>query len=60
MLATAYAAIEIVILSGYAVLAANANALFRRSGMLWLNRTCGGALLTSASMLVVQQLHASS
>jgi threonine/homoserine/homoserine lactone efflux protein len=50
-LAMVFAAIDFMVMLGYAVLGSQALRLLKRSGALWLDRICGGALLTLAGSL---------
>jgi len=50
-LALVFAAIDFIVMLGYAVLGSQAVRLLKRSGALWLDRVCGGALLTLAASL---------
>lgn len=50
-LALVFATIDFVVMLGYAVLGSQAVRLLKRSGALWLDRICGGALLTLAGSL---------
>ena len=50
-LAMVFAAIDFMVMLGYAVLGSQAVRLLKRSGALWLDRICGGALLTLAGSL---------
>jgi threonine/homoserine/homoserine lactone efflux protein len=51
VLACVFAAIDLAVMLGYALLGAQAVRLLRRSGALWLDRVCGGALLALAGTL---------
>jgi threonine/homoserine/homoserine lactone efflux protein len=50
-LALVFATIDFMVMLGYAVLGSQAVRLLKRSGALWLDRICGGALLTLAGSL---------
>jgi len=50
-LALVFAAIDFAVMLGYAVLGSQAVRLLKRSGALWLDRICGGALLALAGSL---------
>jgi threonine/homoserine/homoserine lactone efflux protein len=52
-LAVIFASIDFVVMFGYAVLGAQAIRFLRRSGALWLDRVCGGALLALAASLAL-------
>lgn len=51
VLALVFAAIDFMVMFGYALLGSQAVRLLRKSGALWLDRICGGALLTLAGSL---------
>ena len=51
VLAAIFAAIDFLVMLCYAVLGSQAVRLLRRKGALWLDRICGGALLTLAGSL---------
>ena len=51
VLAVVFASIDFLIMLAYAVLGSQAVRLLKRSGALWLDRICGGALLTLAGSL---------
>jgi threonine/homoserine/homoserine lactone efflux protein len=51
LLALVFAAIDFAVMLGYALLGSRAVRLLRRSGALWLDRVCGGALLALAGTL---------
>jgi len=51
-LALVFASIDFLVMLGYALLGSQAARLLRRSGALWLDRICGGALLALAGSLV--------
>jgi threonine/homoserine/homoserine lactone efflux protein len=53
MLALVFAAIDFMVMFGYALLGSQAVRLLRKSGALWLDRICGGALLTLAGSLAL-------
>src|ERR1700722_14568330 len=44
MLAAVFAAIDLLVMAGYALLGSRAVRLLKASGALWLDRICGGAL----------------
>lgn len=50
-LAITFALIDFVVMFGYAILGSRAVRLLRKSGALWLDRVCGGALLALAGSL---------
>ncbi len=52
-LACTFAAIDAVVMTGYALLGACAMGRLQRSGALWLDRVCGGTLLALAASLAV-------
>lgn len=58
-LALVFAAIDFMVMMGYAVLGSQAVRLLKRSGALWLDRICGGALLTLAGSLAFYRRAAS-
>ena len=51
VLAVVFAAIDFSVMFGYATLGSQAVRMLRKSGALWLDRICGGALLTLAGSL---------
>ncbi len=51
VLALVFTAIDFAVMLGYALLGSQAVRVLRRSGALWLDRICGGALLTLAGSL---------
>lgn len=51
VLALVFAATDFVVMFGYAVLGSRAVRMLKKSGALWLDRLCGGALLTLAGSL---------
>ncbi len=51
MLALVFAAVDFTVMFGYALLGAKAAAFLKRSGAVWLDRLCGGALLALAGSL---------
>jgi len=53
VLAMVFAAIDFIVMFGYALLGAQAVRMLRKSGALWLDRICGGALLTLAASLAL-------
>ena len=59
VLAVVFAAIDFLIMLAYAVLGSQAVRLLKRSGALWLDRICGGALLTLAGSLAFYRRTAS-
>ena len=50
-LAVIFAAIDFCVMFGYAMLGSQAVRMLKKSGALWLDRICGGALLTLAGSL---------
>lgn len=50
-LAVVFALIDFLVMFGYAMLGSRAVRLLKKSGALWLDRICGGALLTLAGSL---------
>jgi threonine/homoserine/homoserine lactone efflux protein len=50
-LALTFALIDLLVMFGYAILGSRAVRLLRKSGALWLDRICGGALLALAGSL---------
>jgi threonine/homoserine/homoserine lactone efflux protein len=58
-LALVFASMDFVVMLGYAVLGSQAVRLLKRSGALWLDRICGGALLTLAGSLAFYRRSAS-
>jgi threonine/homoserine/homoserine lactone efflux protein len=50
-LALTFALIDFAVMFGYAVLGSRAVRLLKKSGALWLDRVCGGALLALAGSL---------
>ncbi len=50
-LALIFAGIDFIVMFGYALFGSQAVRLLRKSGALWLDRICGGALLTLAASL---------
>ena len=50
-LAVVFAAIDFAVMLSYAVLGSQAVRVLKKSGALWLDRACGGALLTLAGSL---------
>ncbi|MDR6634006.1 threonine/homoserine/homoserine lactone efflux protein [Phyllobacterium sp. 1468] len=50
-LAATFALIDFAVMFGYAVLGSRAVRLLKKSGALWLDRICGGALLALAGSL---------
>ncbi|MDF1633516.1 LysE family translocator [Mycoplana sp. MJR14] len=53
VLALVFAGIDFVVMFGYALLGAQAVRMLRRSGAIWLDRMCGGALLALAGSLAL-------
>lgn len=53
MLALVFAAVDFTVMFGYALLGAKAAAFLKRSGAVWLDRLCGGALLALAGSLAL-------
>ena len=53
VLALVFAGIDFMVMFGYAALGSQAVRLLRKSGALWLDRICGGALLTLAGSLAL-------
>jgi threonine/homoserine/homoserine lactone efflux protein len=53
MLAIVFASIDFVVMFGYALLGSQAVRFMRRSGAIWLDRICGGALLALAGSLAL-------
>lgn len=53
MLALVFAAVDFTVMFGYALLGAKAAAFLKRSGAIWLDRLCGGALLALAGSLAL-------
>jgi threonine/homoserine/homoserine lactone efflux protein len=51
ILAAVFASIDFAVMLGYALLGSRAVRLLRKSGAMWLDRLCGGALLTLAGSL---------
>ncbi len=51
VLALTFAAIDFVVMFGYAMLGSQAVRLLKKSGALWLDRICGGVLLALAGSL---------
>jgi threonine/homoserine/homoserine lactone efflux protein len=51
VLALTFAIIDLLVMFAYAMLGSQAVRLLRKSGALWLDRICGGALLTLAGSL---------
>lgn len=52
-LAVVFASIDFLVMSGYAALGSQAIKYLKKSGALWLDRICGGALLTLAGTLAL-------
>lgn len=57
-LAVTFALLDGVVMFGYALLGARAVRLLKRSGALWLERTCGAMLLALAGSLALYRRHA--
>ncbi|RQU83121.1 LysE family translocator [Burkholderia cenocepacia] len=57
-LALTFALLDGVVMFGYALLGARAVRLLKRSGALWLERTCGAMLLALAGSLALYRRHA--
>ncbi|WEJ09756.1 LysE family translocator [Sinorhizobium prairiense] len=53
MLAIVFASIDFMVMFGYALLGSQAIRFMRRSGAIWLDRVCGGALLALAGSLAL-------
>lgn len=53
LLALVFATIDFMIMFGYAILGSRAVRMLRKSGALWLDRICGGALLALAGSLAL-------
>lgn len=51
VLALIFAGIDFIVMLAYALFGAQAVRILRKSGALWLDRICGGALLTLAASL---------
>ena len=51
VLALVFASIDFMVMFGYAALGSQAVRMLKKSGALWLDRICGGALLTLAGSL---------
>jgi threonine/homoserine/homoserine lactone efflux protein len=51
LLAAVFVALDFLVMSAYAALGGQAVRLLKKSGALWLDRICGGALLTLAGSL---------
>ncbi len=58
-LAAVFAAIDMIVMFGYALLGSRAVRMLKRSGALWLDRACGGALLALAGTLACYRRAAS-
>lgn len=50
-LAVVFSAIDLAVMLGYALLGSQAIRMLKKSGALWLDRICGGALLSLAASL---------
>ncbi|WP_321790754.1 LysE family translocator [Burkholderia pyrrocinia] len=57
-LAVTFALLDGAVMFGYALLGARAVRLLKRSGALWLERTCGAMLLALAGSLALYRRHA--
>ncbi|MHC2337596.1 LysE family translocator [Bradyrhizobium sp. USDA 4454] len=53
LLALVFAALDFIVMFGYALLGSRAVKVLQRSGALWLDRICGGALLALAGSLAL-------
>jgi threonine/homoserine/homoserine lactone efflux protein len=53
VLALVFASVDLVVMFGYALLGSRATAFLKRSGAVWLDRICGGALLALAGSLAL-------
>lgn len=53
VLALVFASVDLVVMFGYALLGSRAAAFLKRSGAVWLDRVCGGALLALAGSLAL-------
>jgi len=53
VLAIVFAAIDLAVMLGYALLGSQAVRMLKKSGALWLDRLCGGALLALAGSLAL-------
>ena len=53
ILAVVFAAIDVLVVSGYATLGSQTVRLLQQSGALWLDRICGTMLLTLAGSLAL-------
>lgn len=53
VLALVFAGIDVAVMFGYALLGSRAVRMLRGAGALWLDRICGGALLTLAGSLAL-------
>jgi threonine/homoserine/homoserine lactone efflux protein len=51
VLAAVFVALDFLVMSAYAALGGQAVRVLKKSGALWLDRICGGALLTLAGSL---------
>ena len=58
VLAVTFALLDGAVMFGYALLGARAVRLLKRSGALWLERTCGAMLLALAGSLALYRRHA--
>ena len=59
ILALVFAGIDLVVMLNYALLGSQAVRVLRRTGALWLDRICGGALLALAGSLALYRRVAS-
>ncbi|ASY64321.1 Homoserine/homoserine lactone efflux protein [Sinorhizobium sojae CCBAU 05684] len=59
MLAFVFASIDFLVMFGYAVVGSQAVRFLKRSGAIWLDRICGGALLALAGSLAFYRRAAS-
>ncbi|MBD9652280.1 LysE family translocator [Ensifer sp. ENS09] len=53
VLALVFATVDFTVMFGYALLGAKAAVFLKRSGAIWLDRLCGGALLALAGSLAL-------
>lgn len=53
ILALVFATVDLAVMFGYALLGSQAAAFLKRSGAVWLDRLCGGALLALAGSLAL-------
>jgi threonine/homoserine/homoserine lactone efflux protein len=59
VLALVFASIDFLVMFGYALVGSQAVHLLKRSGAIWLDRMCGGALLALAGSLALYRRAAS-